>query len=67
MKVITPKQLIKILESHGFEFQRSKGSHYLFRHPDGRRAVVPFHNKDLKTGTLKAILKQAKIALGGEF
>lgn len=61
MKVITPKQLIKILESHGFEFQRSKGSHYLFRHPDGRRAVVPFHNKDLKTGTLKAILKQAKL------
>jgi predicted RNA binding protein YcfA (HicA-like mRNA interferase family) len=59
MKSVTPKQLIKILESHGFNLQRSKGSHHLFRHPDGRRAIVPVHSKDLKKGTLLGILKQA--------
>ncbi len=36
MKSITPKELIKILESLGYEFQRSKGSHQIFKHPDGR-------------------------------
>ena len=62
MKSLTPKELIKILESLGFIFQRSKGSHQLFRHPDGRRTVVPVHTKDLKTGTLLSILKQAGIS-----
>lgn len=62
MKVITPKELIQLLESNGFVFQRSKGSHQLYKHPDGRRTVVPFHSKDLKTGTLLAILKQAGLS-----
>jgi predicted RNA binding protein YcfA (HicA-like mRNA interferase family) len=62
MKSITPKELIKILEAHGFVFQRSKGSHQMYRHPDGRRTVVPLHAKDLKTGTLMAILKQSGIS-----
>lgn len=62
MKSLTPKELIKVLESHGFIFQRSKGSHYLFKHPDGRRTLVPFHTKDLKTGTLLTILKQAGLS-----
>ncbi|RAI91634.1 type II toxin-antitoxin system HicA family toxin [Algoriphagus yeomjeoni] len=48
MKPITPKELIKILESLGFEFQRSKGSHQVFKHQDGRRTVVPLHTKELK-------------------
>jgi len=61
MKSITPRELIKVLESHGFLFQRSKGSHQIYRHPDGRRTVVPMHVKDMKTGTLLAILKQSGI------
>ncbi|MCH6236708.1 type II toxin-antitoxin system HicA family toxin [Cognataquiflexum rubidum] len=62
MKSLTPKELIKILEAQGFIFQRSKGSHQLFKHPDGRRTVVPVHTRDLKTGTLLAILKQSGIS-----
>lgn len=62
MKSVTPRELIKLLESSGFVLQRSKGSHQLFKHPDGRRTIVPFHSKDLKTGTLLAILKQAGIS-----
>jgi mRNA interferase HicA len=64
MKSVSPKELIKLLESSGFVLQRSKGSHQLFKHPDGRRTMVPFHSKGLKRGTLLAILKQAGISKG---
>jgi predicted RNA binding protein YcfA (HicA-like mRNA interferase family) len=59
---ITPKELIKLLERKGFAFDRSKGSHQIYYHKEKRlRAVIPMHNKDLPTGTLHAILKQAGI------
>ena len=47
MKSLTPKELIQILESKGFIFQRSKGSHHLFKHPNGKRTIVPIHSKKL--------------------
>ncbi len=62
MKSLTPKELIKILIQTGFKFQRSKGSHHVFRHSDGRITIVPMHSKDLPKGTLFAILKQAGIS-----
>jgi predicted RNA binding protein YcfA (HicA-like mRNA interferase family) len=34
----------------------------MMRHPDGRTAVVPVHSgKDLKTGTLRGILKTVRM------
>jgi predicted RNA binding protein YcfA (HicA-like mRNA interferase family) len=58
----TAKELIRLLESKGFVLDRSKGSHQIYRMPDGsRRVVVPLHNKDLAKGTFHAILKQAGI------
>ena len=59
---LTPQQVIKILESRGFVLDRSKGSHRIYFHPETRkRAVVPFHRKDLPQGTLREILRQAGI------
>ncbi|MCO5243769.1 MAG: type II toxin-antitoxin system HicA family toxin [Anaerolineae bacterium] len=41
---------------------RIKGSHHILIHPETRRrAVVPFHKKDLPKGTVAAILRQAGI------
>jgi predicted RNA binding protein YcfA (HicA-like mRNA interferase family) len=58
----TPKEIIKILLGRGFVFDRSKGSHQVFIHPETkRRVVVPMHNRDLPRGTLHAILKEAGI------
>ena len=58
----TPKQLMKLLESRGFELKRVKGSHHFFVHPEsGHITPVPIHRKDLKKGTYYAILKQAGI------
>jgi predicted RNA binding protein YcfA (HicA-like mRNA interferase family) len=59
---VAPKELIKLLEQRGFVFDRSKGSHQIYLNKERKlRVVVPMHNKDLPTGTLHAILKQAGI------
>ena len=60
---LSPKHLIKILEQHGFMFKRSRGSHQLYYNPTSKKTViVPVHGgKDMKKGTLLAILKQAGI------
>ena len=61
MKSFKPRQIIKVLEKEGFRFIRQKGSHRLYRKgPD--RVTVPYHNKDLKQGTLMSILKLAGIS-----
>lgn len=59
---LTAKELIKLLEQHGFELNRINGSHHYYVHPQSKKiTVVPMHNKDLPKGTLLAILKQAGI------
>ncbi|HEY2059563.1 type II toxin-antitoxin system HicA family toxin [Amycolatopsis sp. NBC_01480] len=52
------RKVIRILESVGFEHSRTKGSHAVFRHKDGRVVVVPQHGT-IKRGTLSSILRQA--------
>jgi len=60
--LISGKEFCKILERLGFEKIYGKGSHIRFKHPDGRRTVVPVHgNEDLGKGLLRNILKQIKI------
>ncbi len=59
---LTPQQVIRILESRGFVLDRMKGSHRIYIHPaTRRRAIIPFHKKDLPKGTLLEILRQAGI------
>ncbi len=59
---ISGKDLCKILEKLGFEKIYGKGSHVRFKHPDGRRTVVPVHsNEKLGKGLLNEILKQIKV------
>jgi len=59
---LTPKEIVKILKQKGFVLDRSRGSHQIWLHPVSRkRAIVPMHNKDILTGTLYSILKQAGI------
>ena len=40
------------------------GSHYVLKHPEkpNLRVTVPYHNKDLKRGTLASILHQASLS-----
>lgn len=57
---MTPKQMIKLLESNGFRQTQSNGSHFFFRNDETHRTTtVPVHAKDLKKGTENKILKDA--------
>ena len=58
----SPLYLIKLLEKNGFLFKRSKGSHQIFFNSTSNTTVIVLHgNKDIKKGTLLAIIKQAGI------
>jgi predicted RNA binding protein YcfA (HicA-like mRNA interferase family) len=58
----TAKEIVKLLYQKGFVLDRVKGSHHIYRLPDGsKRVVVPMHNRDLPKGTFHSILKQAGI------
>ena len=58
LPVLKPKEVVKILERAGFLFERQNGSHRIFS-KDYFIVTVPIHNKDLKKGTLKHIVKQS--------
>ncbi|KKQ73757.1 MAG: hypothetical protein US94_C0026G0004 [Berkelbacteria bacterium GW2011_GWB1_38_5] len=49
-----PKEVIKILEKAGFKFVRQKGSHRIYL-KNNRAVTVPYHNKDIRKGTLGAV------------
>lgn len=62
MPSVTSKDLVRLLQQKGFLLDRSSGSHQIWLQPVTRkRAIVPMHSKDLPSGTLYAILKQAGI------
>jgi len=56
--VLTPRELIAMLEALGFREVRQRGSHKQFRHPDGRRTTVPVHGgRDISPVLLGQIAK----------
>lgn len=60
---ISGKKLCKILEKLDFEKIYGKGSHIRFRHPDGRRTVVPVHSgEEVGVSLLREILRQIKLS-----
>ena len=65
LPVITPKKLIRALARGGFFFKHQTGSHRYYVHPDRPTKIVTiaYHNKDLKKGTLKSILRQAALSV----
>ena len=60
LPVLSGRELIRALEKAGFEVDRQKGSHVVLRHvdPPYRRLTVPDH-REIRKGTLRAILRQA--------
>jgi len=62
LPALKPKEMIRILEKVGFSFIRQKGSHKFYLKED-LKVIIPWHNKDLKKGTLRHIIKQAGLTL----
>ncbi len=62
LPVLKPREVVKILERAGFRFERQKGSHKIYI--KGKLGItVPYHNKDLKAGTLRHIIEQSGLEL----
>jgi predicted RNA binding protein YcfA (HicA-like mRNA interferase family) len=58
------KELIRILEKSGFQIVRSRGSHFLLRHADGRTTTVPVHSGEvLGPGLLRSILRDVELSV----
>ena len=65
LPALKPDEVIRKLQRAGFETDHITGSHYIMRHPDGRRTVVPYHaGRDIKRGVLRAIIRQAGLTMG---
>ena len=52
------KELIKLLKQNGWRLDRINGSHHILR-KDSVTIAVPVHGKDVPTGLLHQILKEA--------
>ncbi len=63
MRQISGKELCKIVERHGWQFERSKGSHRTYsKRPNPNILSIPVHgNRPLKPGTLRDLLNKAGI------
>jgi predicted RNA binding protein YcfA (HicA-like mRNA interferase family) len=59
--VLTPKEIIKVLEKSGFYFVSQKGSH--IKYSNGTNKVIIPNHKEVKKATLSSILLQAGIDL----
>jgi predicted RNA binding protein YcfA (HicA-like mRNA interferase family) len=57
------REVIKMIESDGWQLVVTKGSHRQYKHPNkpGRVTIAGHPNHDLAAGTLNSILKQAQL------
>ena len=62
LPAVKPKIVIRALKRSGFEVHHTTGSHYFLK-KDMLRVSVPYHNKDLKPGTLASIIAQAGLTV----
>ena len=66
LPVVNARQAIGALLRAGFVVERIAGSHHIMAHPDDptRAVTVPFHGaRDLKPGTLRSIIRQARLTV----
>ena len=65
LPVINSRKLLRVLKRAGFVIDRQEGSHVSLVHPEHPEltVTVPYHNKDLRKGTLHRILEQAGLTV----
>ena len=59
------RDVVQRLRHFGYAFDRpGPGSHEVWRHTrTGRKVTVPRHARDMAEGTLRAILREARISV----
>jgi predicted RNA binding protein YcfA (HicA-like mRNA interferase family) len=56
------QQVVGALERAGFVFDRQKGSHMVYYHPETNHTVVVPRHGTIKVGTLREILREANLS-----
>jgi len=57
-KLLSSRQVIKILENNNFAFISQKGSHLKFRKKE-KTVIVPEGKREIPMGTLHSIIRQS--------
>ena len=64
--MLSPQQVIGLLERLGFAEVRQRGSHRQFRHADGRAMTVPFHKgRDVSPSLLRKVARDIGVTVDG--
>jgi predicted RNA binding protein YcfA (HicA-like mRNA interferase family) len=64
LRLVTYRELRKVAESSGFEWQRRQGSHNTFRNSEGRIIVIPDHGAQaIVRPLLRKILRDIGISV----
>lgn len=65
---LTGKELGKIIEKFGFIHTHTRGSHMIYKHPDGRRTTIPHHaGEEIGPGLLNKFIKKDLAVLLEDF
>jgi predicted RNA binding protein YcfA (HicA-like mRNA interferase family) len=67
LPIVSGSRVVRALTRAGFVLDRIVGSHHVLAHPNDptrRTVTVPVHSaRDLKPGTLRAIIRQAGLTI----
>ena len=65
LPVLSGQEVCRVLEAHGFQKVRQRGSHIVMQRPeDGGTITVPVpDHSELRTGTLRSIIRQSGLAV----
>ena len=64
LPALSAREIIRVLERHGFYLARQSGSHAIFYNDDGRRTTVPIHGKrSIGRGLLRQIMRDANLTV----
>lgn len=56
---LSGKELARVIEKFGFVHDHTTGSHMAYKHPDGRRTIIPHHaGEEIGPGLLIKIIKK---------
>ena len=61
LPIFTWQQVTSALKRAGFVFDRQKGSHMVYYHPETNRTVVIPRHREIKAGTLREILRESNL------
>jgi predicted RNA binding protein YcfA (HicA-like mRNA interferase family) len=63
LPVVRGHEAIRAFARAGFNLDHWRGDHAILYHPDGRHLSVPGGGKELKPGTLRALIRGAGLTV----